>query len=218
MATYDYERLWLDEITTEGKFPRGSIAMEVVFEDDAGKQYVWTPKWEEMQNLYATAERVEEVNEGGGEDLDRLKALQRFSGPTLTRLANCIDHHTSLNGIRKEFGDGTVKVGEAADKTQIADVFQDAGVSEPEYPYKFTVSERWKYIRDHLQELNQDDYHHIIDIIEVLVHRNRHVDAEERRRTIIEELNKVMTYENMEIRLDGKVRPIGADGAENSES
>ena len=212
MTTYDYERVWFDEITTEGKFPRGSIAMEVVFEDDDRKQYVWTPKWEEMQKLYATAERVEEVNEGGGEDLDRLKALQRFSGPTLTRLANCIDHHTSLSGIRKEFDDEAVKTGETADKTQIADVFQDAGVSEPEYPYKFTLSERWKYIRDHLQELNQDDYQHIIDLIEVLVHRNRHVDAEERRRTIIEELNKVLTYENMEIGLDGKVRLIGDDG------
>jgi hypothetical protein len=214
MTTYDYERIWFDEITTEGKFPRGSIAMEVVFEDDAGKQYVWTPKWDEMQRLYATAERVEEVNEDGGKDLERLKALQRFSGPTLTRLANCIDHHTSLNGIRKEFDDGVVKAGELADRTQIADVFQDAGVSEPEYPHKFTLSERWKYIRDHLQGLNQDDYKKIIDIIEVLVHRNRHVDAEERRRTIIEELNKVLTYENMEIGLDGKVRLIGDDGDE----
>lgn len=214
MTTYDYERLWFDEITTEGKFPRGSIAMEVVFEEDVGKQYVWTPKWKEMQKLYATAERVEEVNEGGGEDLERLKALQRFSGPTLTRLANCIDHHTSLNGIRKEFNDGAVKAGETADQTQIADVFQDAGVSEPEYPHKFTLSERWKYIRDHLQDLNQDDYQHIVDVIDVLVHRNRHVDAEERRRTIIEELNKVLTYENMEIGLDGKVRLIRDDGNE----
>lgn len=214
MTTYDYERLWFDEITTEGKFPRGSIAMEVVFQDDAGKKYVWTPKWEEMQKLYATAERVEEINEGGGEDLDRLKALQRFSGPTLTRLAKCIDHHTSLDGIRKEFGEGVVKGLETADSTQIADVFQDAGVSEPEYPHKFRVSERWKYIRDHLQELNQDDYQHIVDIIEVLVHRNRHVDTEERRRAIIEELNKVLTYENMDIGLDGKVRLIGDDGDE----
>lgn len=119
MTTYDYERLWFDEITTEGKFPRGSIAMEVVFKDDGGKQYVWTPKWEEMQKLYATAERVEEVNEGGGEDLQRLKALQRFSGPTLTRLANCIDHHTSLNGIRKEFADGAVRTGDTADDSKV---------------------------------------------------------------------------------------------------
>jgi len=214
MTTYDYERLWFDEITTEGKFPRGSIAMEVVFEDDARKQYVWTPKWEEMQKLYATAERVEEVNEGRSEDLERLKALQQFSGPTLTRLANCIDHHTCLNGIRKQFDNGVVRAGETADRTQIVDVFQDAGLSEPEYPKKFTLSERWKYIRDHLQELNQDDYQHIVDVIEVLVHRNRHIDAEERRRTIIEELNKVLTYENMEIGLDGKVRPIGGGGNE----
>lgn len=211
MTTYDHERLWFEEIATEGKFPRGSIAMEVVFKDDAGEQYVWTPKWEEMQNLYATAERVEEVNEGGGEELERLKALQRFSGPTLTRLAHCIDHHTSLSGIRKEFNDGAVRGGETADQTQIADVFQDAGVSEPEYPHKYTLSERWKYIRKHLQELNEKDYQHIIDIIEVLVHRNRHMDAEERRRTIIEELNKVLTYENMDVGLDGKVRLVGAD-------
>lgn len=175
---------------------------------------MWTPKWEEMQKLYATAERVEDINEGSGEDLERLKTLQRFSGPTLTRLARCIEHHTCLNGIRKEFDDGTVRVRDMADQTQIAEVFQDAGVSEPEYPYKFTLSERWKYIRDHLQELNQDDYQHIVDIIEVLVHRNRHVDEEERRRTIIEALNKVLTYENMEIGLDGKVQVIGDDGDE----
>ena len=54
----------------------------------------------------------------------------------------------------------------------------------------------------------QDDYRSIIAIIEVLVHRNRHIDAEERRRTIIEELNKALTYENMEVTLDGRVTPI----------
>ena len=211
MTTYDYERLWFDEITTEGKFPRGSLAMEVVFQDDAGEKYVWTPKWEEMQNLYATAERIEEINEGGGDELEQLKALQQFSEPTLTRLAKCIDHHTSLSGIKKTFNGGVVRGGESADTDQVTQIFSEAGVPDPDYPNKYTLSNRWKFIRDHLQELNQEDYQHIIDVIEVLVHRNRHVDAEERRRTIIEELNKVLTYENMEISLAGSVKMIHAE-------
>lgn len=206
MTTYDYERLWFDEITTEGSFPRGSIAMEVVFENDAGEDYVWTPRWDEIQNLYATAERVEETNENGGEDLEKLKALQEFSGPTLTRLAKCINYHTSHTGLKAEFTDGTVKAGNLADRTRINEVFQDAGVSKPEYPDRYNLSDRWKFLRDHLQGLNHENYKNIVSVIESLTHQNRHVDAEERRRTLIEELNKVLTYENMEITLDGSVR------------
>lgn len=215
MTTYGYERLWFDEITTEGKFPRGSLAMEVVFEDDAGERYIWTPKWDEMQNLYATAERIEEINEGGGDELQQLKALQRFSGPTLTRLAKCIDKYTSLSGIEKTFDDGMVKADELADKEQIRHIFKDAGVAGPDYPRKFNLSQRWKFIREQLEELNQEDYQHIIDIIEVLVHRNRHVDAEERRRTIIKELYRVLIYENMEISLDGTVKVIRAESSDD---
>jgi hypothetical protein len=208
MTTYDYEQLWFDEITTEGRFDRGAMAMEVVFEDDHENEYVWCPEWDDVRQLYATAEKVEGLNEGGGEELERLKALQRFSRPTLTRLAKCIDLHTSLTGIQKEFEGKSGKASELADKTYIADVFHGADVSEPEYPDKFVLSERWKHIREHLQGLNEIDYHHIINVIEVLVHRRRHVDAEERRRTIIEELNKVLMYESFEIGLDGSVHLI----------
>lgn len=206
MTTYDYERLWFEEITTEGSFPRGSIAMEVVFEDDTGSRYVWTPKWNEMQNMYAAAERVEEVNEGGGEELKRLKELQRFTGPTITRLAKCIDQYKSLRAVKQKLAGNPVVGVASTEHTDVADIFHDADVSPPEYPNQFTLSDRWSFIRDRLHELNQDDYQYIIRIIEVLVHRNRHIDAEERRRTIIEELNKVLTYENMEIGLDGKVQ------------
>lgn len=210
MTTYNHERLWFQEIITEGSFPRGAIAMEVIFEDDDGTEYVWTPGWEELQNMYTTAERVEEVNTGGGEHLEELKALQQFSGPTLTRLAKCLNDHTSLNKLKHAFHDEKVGRTKPADKSRIEEVFNDAGFAGPEYPYKFNLANRWKFIRERLQELNQEDYKNIIKIIEVLVHRNRHIDAEERRRTIIEELNKVLTYENMEITLDGKVTPITA--------
>lgn len=208
MTTYDYERLWFDEIVTEGSFPRGAIAMEAVFEDDDGKKHVWAPKWQELQNMYAAAERVEDVNTGSGEHLDQLKALQQFSGPTLTRLAKCIDRHTSLRGLQSEFGDKVVGSRGITDKAEVEDVFNEAGFAGPDYPNSFNLANRWKFIRERLRELNQQDYNNIIEIIEVLVHRNRHIDAEERRRTIIEELNKALTYENMEITLDGRVTPI----------
>ncbi|MFC4987157.1 hypothetical protein [Saliphagus infecundisoli] len=211
MPKHGYERIWFDEITTEGKFPRGALTMDVVFEDDAGNEYVWTPKWEEMQNLYSTAERVEELNEGGGEYLEELKALQRFSGPTIIRLAKCISNHTSRSGVEKKLNDETVIGKETADREQVAQIFTEADLPAPEYPRKFTMSNRWRLIRDHLQQLNEEDYQNIIDVIEVMVHRNRHVDAEDRRRTIIEEMNKVLTYENMEITIEGKVKLIGSE-------
>lgn len=215
MTTYDHERLWFDEIATEGKFPRGSLAMEVLFEDDHGEKYVWTPKWEEMQDPYATAERIEELNEGGGAYLENLKALQRFSGPTITRLAKCIDHHSSLSGIEKTFGEGVVRGGEHADLGQVDQIFIEADFSGANFPRKYNLTDRWQYIRNRLLELNQEDYQHIIDIIEILVHRNRHVDAEDRRRMIIDKLNEVLIYENMEIGLDGKVRLIEAESEDN---
>jgi len=218
VTTYDYERLWFNEITTEGKFPRGSIAMEVAFEDDDGEKYVWTPKWEEIQNLYATAERVEEVNEGGGQELEQLKTLQQFSGPTLKRLAKCINYHTSLEAIRHVFADTPTVRGRTPEQSEVNQIFVDAGVEPPDYPDRYNLADRWKFIRDRLRELNREDYQHIIDIIEVLVHRNRHVDAEERRRTNIEQLNKVLNYENMEIMLDGKVRMIRAGDDKSGDS
>lgn len=188
--------------------------MEVIFKDDHGEKYVWTPKWSEMQNLYATAERVEELNEGGGEDLEQLKALQRFSNPTLTRLAKCLDHHTSHSGLEKEFQDEPTTVGEAADSDRINDVFEEAEIEPPDYPDRYNLADQWKILESYLKALNRSDYQNIIAVIEALVHRNRHVDEEDRRRTIIEELNKVLNYENMEIGLNGKVRPIksGSEG------
>lgn len=208
------DRLKFDVIDSVGTFPDGRVKMDVVFTDNTGQEYVWTPKWEELQKMYASAEQVEELNTDGGEYLDRLKALQKFGDETLARLATCISIHKSIDGLRNEFSGETVRAGQVPDREEVNRVFISADVPTPDYPERFNLGDRDRIIHQHLRELNEDGYENIVAVIESLVDRKRHIDAEERRREIIEEMNKILGYENLEITLEGRVRPINAGSEE----
>lgn len=208
------DRLKFDEIDSVGTFPDGRIKMDVIFTDNAGREYVWTPKWEELQKMYASAEQVEELNTDGGEYLERLKALQKFGDETLARLATCISLHKSIDGLRNELAGDTVRAGQVPDREEVNRVFTSADVPTPDYPERFNLADRDRIIHNHLRDLNEDSYENIVAVIESLVDRRRHIDAEERRREIIEEMNKILGYENLEITLEGRVRPINARSEE----
>jgi hypothetical protein len=160
--------------------------------------------------MYASAEQVEELNTDDGEYLNQLKALQKFSDETLARLATCISIHKSIDGLQNEFSGDTVKAGQVPDREEINRVFITADVPTPDYPKKFNLSDRDRIIHQHLRDLNEDSYENIVAVIESLVNKKRHIDAEERRRDLIEEMNKILAYENLEITLEERVRPINA--------
>lgn len=208
------DRLKFDEINSVGTFPDGRIKMDVIFTDNTGMEYVWTPKWKELQKMYASAEQVEELNTDGSEYLERLKALQKFGDDTLARLATCISLHKSIDGLRNELSSNTVRAGQVPDREEVNRVFISADVPLPEYPERYNLGDRDKIIHQHLRDLNEDDYENIVAVIESLVDRKRHIDAEERRREIIEEMNKILGYENLEITLEGRVCPLNADPEE----
>lgn len=205
------DRLKFDAIDSVDTFPDGRIKMDVIFTDNTGKEYVWTPKWKELQRIYASAEQVEELNTDGGEYLERLKALQKFGDETLARLATCISLHKSIDGLRNELSGNTVRAGQVSDREEVNRVFISANVPTPEYPERYNLSDRDKIIHQHLRDLNEDDYENIVAVIESLIDRKRHIDAEKRRREIIEEINKILGYESSEITLEGRVRPINTD-------
>ncbi|MFC6768620.1 hypothetical protein [Natrinema soli] len=208
------DRLKFDEIDSIGTFPDGRIKMDVIFTDNRGREYVWTPKWEELQKMYVSAEQVEELNTEGGEYLERLKALQKFGDETLARLAKCIAYHKSLDGLRNEFAGRSTKAGQTPEREEIDRIFEFADVPSPDYPDKYTLGDRDKIIHQHLRDLNEGDYENVVMVMESLVDRRRHIDAEERRREIIEEMNKILGYENLMITLEGRVRPINAESEE----
>ncbi|WP_227130945.1 hypothetical protein [Halorubellus salinus] len=208
------DRLKFDEIDSIGTFPDGRIKMDVIFTDSRGREYVWTPKWEELQKVYVSAEQVEELNTEGGEHLERLKAVQKFGDETLARLAKCIAYHKSLDGLRKEFDGRNTKASQTPEREEINRIFESADIPSPNYPDKYTLANRDKIIHQHLRDLNEDDYENVVVVMESLVDRRRHIDAEERRREIIEEMNKILGYENLMITIEGRVRPINAESEE----
>ena len=56
-------RLWFQRLDSIGQFPDGRVKLEVVFKDDLGGVYIWTPRWkEEVESLFLAGLRVEKTN------------------------------------------------------------------------------------------------------------------------------------------------------------
>ncbi len=47
-----------------GKFPDGRMELKVRFEDKQKTEYVWTPKWDDLQYIFLLAYTVERLNHG----------------------------------------------------------------------------------------------------------------------------------------------------------
>jgi cell division protein ZapD len=179
------ERVYFERIDSTGSFPRGAIAMQVIFEDSQGREYVWTPGWEEVADIYAEAERVEETNEGGGEWLEMLRERNAFSEEVLSHIAETIA--TDLS------------------ESEVTGFFEKAGFPEIEYD-EDTSSDKSEYIYRELAELNENDYTQVIRIVEVFTDPRRYISEEAHHKQVVRRLNMGLKHEDWKVTEEGQVQ------------
>lgn len=56
-------RIFFEDYKT-GKFSDGRIELQVRFCDKADKEYIWTPKWDDLQYIFLLSYTVERLNRG----------------------------------------------------------------------------------------------------------------------------------------------------------
>jgi cell division protein ZapD len=179
------ERVYFERIDSTGSFPRGAIAMQVIFEDSQGREYVWTPGWEEVVDIYAEAERVEETNEGGGEWLEMLRERNTFSEEVLSHIAETIASDLA--------------------EDEVTSFFEKAGFPEIEYD-EDSSEDKSEYISQELAELNENDYTQVIQIIEVFADPRRYISEESRHKQVVRRLNKGLKHEDWKVTEEGEVQ------------
>lgn len=193
------QRLYFDQIDSVGTFPDDRIKMDIVFQDSSGDEYVWTPKWEEVMSIYAESERVEELNLAGGEWLDELKEKKQFSLEVLDEIAAVIANDRSTD--------------------EIADFFKAAGFPDdslrynlgPTDPLKSQVESRDNRVgmtRRKLEELNDQDYRHVIQAIQKAADPKQFIGEDDAHQEAITQLNQALEHEHMEVTQDGRVLPL----------
>ena len=56
-------RIFFEDYKT-GKFPDGRIELQVRFGDKAGKEYIWTPIWNDLHYIFLLSYTIERLNRG----------------------------------------------------------------------------------------------------------------------------------------------------------
>lgn len=196
-------RIHFEQIDSSGTFRSGDIRLDVKFFDEEGNELVWFPKWNDLQNLYAEAERVEEMNPTGENDLRELKELKQFDFAVLTAISEVIADTWTGDDLGEFFKDFEFD-------------FDWDYVAE-EHAHTFPVETggadrlRKKAVLALLEELNVEDYQKIITVVENAVSPKHHIENEVRREEVRYRLNEALKHEGLEITRDGIVRPIQYD-------
>lgn len=193
-------RLHFERIDSSGTFRSGDVRLDVQFRDEEGNDYVWFPKWEDLQHLYAEAERVEEMNPTGEEDLERLKQLKQLDDAVIAELVEVISDTWSGDALAEFFDRAGYPI--------------DYGFEAEEHASNFPAETgganrlRRKVVRSKLHELNDEDYQQVVDVIEQAASKKEHIGEAERRETILYRLNDAIQHEGWQITRSGNVQPI----------
>lgn len=203
ILAYMSRRLHFERIDSSGTFRSGDIRLDVKFRDEEGNEYIWFPRWENLRNLYAEAERVEEMNPTGEEDLERLKELKELDDAVIDEIADVIADTWTGDGLAEFFeraGYG-IKFGYEAEEHARTFPAETGG------PDRL----RRKAVRRKLHELNDEDYEKVVEVIEQASSKKGHIDKNDRRETILYRLNETIKYEGWEVTRYGNVQPIEYD-------
>ena len=193
-------RLHFERIDSSGTFRSGDVRLDVHFRDEAGNKYTWYPKWEDLQSLYAEAERVEEMNPTGDEDLQKLKELKQLDDAVVDAIGEIV--------ADTWYGDDLAAFFERAGYPV------DYGYEAEEHANTFPVETggadkvRENVVQTQLRELNEDDYEKVVEVIEQAVAKKEHIDKGERRKTIRSRLNEAVKHEGWTVTHNGNVQPI----------
>lgn len=194
-------RIYFEEIDSSGRFKRtGDIMLQVRFTDEEGNEHLWFPEWNDLQNLYAEAERVEEINPTGEEDLKELKELKKFSKPIIDAIAEIIADTWQGVDLNKIFED-------------IDDDFEWNHHAE-EHAATFPVKTggpskmRKDAVLGSLENLNEEDYQLVVTIIERVASPKYHIGKDDRRKETRHRLNDAIKHAGFEVTRDGIFQPI----------
>lgn len=196
-------RLHFEKIDSSGTFRSGDIRLDVKFQDEEGNEYIWFPRWDDLRNLYAEAERVEDMNPTGEEDLNRLKELKRLDDSVINEIAEVISDTWTGDDLGTFFRQLGYDVDYGYQTEENARTFP-AETGGPERARK-------QFVTNKLRELNEEDYKSVVKVIEKAVSRKEHIDKEDRRETVIYRLNRAVEHEGWEVTRDGNVQPIRYD-------
>lgn len=196
-------RLHFEKIDSSGTFRSGDIRLDVKFQDEEGNEYIWIPEWDNLRNLYAEAERVEDMNPTGEEDLGRLKELKRIDGPVISEIAEVISDTWTGDDLGNFFRQLGYDIDYSYQVEENARTFP-AETGGPERVRK-------QFVTDKLRDLNKEDYKDVVKVIEKAASRKEHIDKEDRRETVLYRLNRAVEHEGWEVTGDGNVQPICQD-------
>ncbi|MDL0127741.1 hypothetical protein [Halobacterium salinarum] len=156
-------RIHFEKVDSSGTFRSGDIRLDVKFQDEHGNQYIWFPKWDDLQKLYAEAERVEELNPTGDKDLKKLKELKQFDLSVLNAIAEVIAdtwQGDDLNRFIRDLGYETEYDQQTEHQAEFnASLFPPVDGAE---------GVRKDYVMEVLEDLNKQDYQLIIEVMALL--------------------------------------------------
>jgi hypothetical protein len=196
-------RLHFKRIDSSGTFRSGDIRLDVKFHDEEGNEYVWFPRWEDLRNLYAEAERVENLNPTGDKDLSRLKSLKQLDDTVINEIAEIIADTWTGDSLGKFFR----QLGHDVDYGYQIEENARTFPAETGGPDRV----RKQFVLGKLRELNEEDYELVVKVVEKMASRKEHINDEERRKTVLYRLNKALEHEGWEVTRDGNVQPIQHD-------
>lgn len=196
-------RIHFEKIDSSGTFRSGDIRLDVKFQDEHGNQYIWFPKWDDLQKLYAEAERVEELNPTGDKDLKELKELKQFDLSVLNAIAEVIAdtwQGDDLNRFIRDLGYETEYDQQTEHQAEFnASLFPSVDGAE---------GVRKDYVMEILENLNNQDYQLIIEVIEQAASPKQHIGKDDRQEKIRYKLNEAIKHEGLHVTTAGAVEPI----------
>lgn len=193
-------RLHFERIDSSGTFRSGDVRLDVKFSDEEDNEYIWIPSWEDLRNLYAEAERVEEMNPTGKEDLERLEELKKLDNAVIDQIADVIADTWRGDKLVEFFKRAgyEIKFGQKAEEHARTFPAETGG------PHRL----RRKAVRNKLHKLNDEDYEEVVEVIEQASSKKEHIELNDRRETILYRLNEAIKHEGWKITRDGNVQPI----------
>jgi len=206
------DRIWFEGIDSVGTFRSGDVRLDVKFRDSDGNEYMWIPEWDDLSDLYAEAERVEELNIGEGYWLDELKKRKQFDDETLHHIAEIIADTWTGDDLNRFFE--TLDFDIEWDDTTEAAISEYAGLN----PIKASMegmdseSKRRETVVEKLEELNEEDYRYVVQVISKAAHPRTHIGEEDRHSEVVDQLNQILEFEYMKVTEEGEVLPMDYDG------
>ncbi len=194
------KRIDFDEIDSSGTFRSGDIRLDVRFRDAEGNVYTWYPEWDDVRNLYAEAEKVEELNMGDSRELEELKELKHLDDPIIDEIARVLANTWTGDDLGNFFRDLGYEVDYGYQVEENASTFP-AETGGPERVRK-------DFVRSQLRELNDGDYKRVIEVVEEAANPKRHINLEERHSALVKQLNMALEHEGLQVTMDGNVLPV----------